>query len=246
MSSTESSVHAGSGVLPVELSASELKYRLVADDFATPEECREIMALTDKYGTVGGGYGDKAGQSNSENEVYVGYFLNESETGEKFRKEHEAVLRVIERARKLLKRHFGLPFLWLDHGELISREPLEPDSGTEPEVLSQQWHMDNNGPQIWRRTHTGILYLNDGFEGGYTCMKDDEEVPYREMQPVAGRLIGFDATRTPHAVTKLRSGKRYVLNMWFSSHMTNVRRQIKVFHPGIANALNALKRGGDV
>ncbi|MDP6436612.1 MAG: 2OG-Fe(II) oxygenase [Gammaproteobacteria bacterium] len=242
MNTSESALSGNAAAQNLELSPSELEYRLLMDNFITPEECRELIALADKYGTVGGGYGEKVGQSNSDNEVYIGYFLKESQPTEEFRKEHEVALRILNRVRKQLMKHFGLPFLWIDHAEILSREPTQPQEGAPPEDLSMDWHMDNHGPLIWRRTHTGILYLNDDYEGGHTCMKEADWGPFRELPPATGRLIGFNAVETPHAVTKVTSGKRYTMIMWFSNHWTNVRRHIKVFNPKLANALGALKR----
>ncbi|MBS92943.1 MAG: hypothetical protein CL799_00655 [Chromatiales bacterium] len=242
MAMTESTLHADSTIQSGDLSPDELKYRLLMDNFATPEECRDMIALANKHGTTGGGFGVKASPANSPYEDYTGYGIRRTYTDAEYLKDHEVTLRVISRARDLLKQHFRVPFLWLDHAEIMLREPAVTGPEAEAEEFSMQLHFDNNGPTIWRRTHTGVLFLNDEFEGGRTAVtgKDANFGPYREIQPSTGRLVGFKVAETPHGVTKLHSGKRYIIAMWFSSHWNNVGRQIKVFHPSIANVIYKL------
>ena len=92
-------------------------------------------------------------------------------------------------------------------------------------------HFDNQSEHVRHRTHTAILYLNEGFEGGLTRFKETEFGPFREVQPQPGTLLAFDATKNAHAVSKLVTGKRYVMNMWFSTRWRVYRRHRKIFKP---------------
>jgi hypothetical protein len=133
------------------------------------------------------------------------------------------------KARKLLKTHFRLPFLWLDFGHLVFRQPIDNEPATEPEEFSHPWHFDNQS--LKHRAHTAILYLNDDFEGGHTRFKETDFGPFREIQPIPGRLAAFNVAKNAHGVSKLKSGKRYVLNMWFSTHWRLYNHHRKIFRP---------------
>jgi hypothetical protein len=130
------------------------------------------------------------------------------------------------KARNLVKAHFGLPFLWLDYGHLVFREPVE-GAASEADDFSHPWHFDNQSDK--HRTHTAILYLNDDFEGGLTRFKETDFGPFREIQPEPGKLAAFDVDKNSHGVSKLRSGKRYVLNMWFSTYWKMLPRHRRIF-----------------
>jgi len=68
----------------------------------------------------------------------------------------------------------------------------------------------NHTPQ---RDCTGLAYLNDDFTGGELVFPDRDVV----IIPKPGLLVGFPGNHElVHAVSKVRSGKRYCLPTWFS------------------------------
>ena len=95
--------------------------------------------------------------------------------------------------------------------------------------VSHPWHFNNQSYGVRYRTHTAILYLNDGFTGGHTRFKETDFGPYREVVPSAGKLIAFDVAQNAHSVSKLISGKRYVLNMWFSTNWRKFPKHRRIF-----------------
>jgi predicted 2-oxoglutarate/Fe(II)-dependent dioxygenase YbiX len=141
---------------------------------------------------------------------------------------YKEALTIILKARERLKSHFNLPYLWLDYSHLLFRQPTGGTDSTNEE-FSHPWHYNNQSEGVKHRTHTAIIYLNDEFEGGHTCFQEAEFGPYREVSPTPGVLVGFDCTKNDHAVTKLTSGKRYVMISWFSTHWRMLPNHRKIF-----------------
>jgi predicted 2-oxoglutarate/Fe(II)-dependent dioxygenase YbiX len=206
----------------------ESKYRLIEENFISPEECQSLIHLIDTYGKVGDGYGGNA-HPHSQTETFGGYsFAAHLKTVETPAPGHKEALAIILKARERLKSHFNLPYLWLDYSHLLFRQPTE-GTDAEHEKFSHPWHYDNQSEGVKHRTHTAIIYLNDEFEGGHTCFQKAEFGPYREVSPTPGVLVGFDCTKNDHAVTKLTSGKRYAMISWFSTHWRMLPNHRKIF-----------------
>jgi len=213
----------------IAFSPQEAKYRLVEEAFITPEECLPLIELVDAYGKVGDGYSGNP-HPHTESEVFGGYsFDGLQNMAQQTLPGHMEALAIMKKAQERLKSHFGLPFLWLDFGHLVFRYPTEDSPVLEQEEFSHPWHFDDM--HFKRRTHTAILYLNDEFEGGNTCFQETDFGPFREIQPQPGKLAAFDVAKNSHGVTKLRRGKRYVLNMWFSTHWRLFNHHRKIFGP---------------
>jgi hypothetical protein len=99
------------------------KYRLVEDAFITPEECKPLIELVGKYGTVGDGYGGNP-HPHIASEIFGGYsFDGVHNKTQKALPGHLEALAVMKKVQKKLKSHFGLPALWLDFVHLVFREP---------------------------------------------------------------------------------------------------------------------------
>lgn len=205
---------------------AEAKYRLLQENFITPDECQTLINLVENQGQIGDGYGGNP-HPHIATETFGGYsFEGFKRSKPNITPEHLAALAIMLKARNLVKKHFGLPFLWLDYGHLVFREPVQTDK-TEADDFSHPWHFDNQSDK--NRTHTAILYLNDNFEGGLTRFKETDFGPYREIQPEVGKLAAFDVDKNAHGVSKLLSGKRYVLNMWFSTAWKMLPRHRRIF-----------------
>ena len=213
----------------IVLSDEEAKYRLIQDDFLSTAECQPLIDLVETYGAIGDGYGGNP-HPHTSTELFGGYsFEGFRHSRPEIVPGHHDALAIMLRARDLLKAHFKLPFLWMDYGHLVFRQPVEDTSAEATEDFSHPWHVDNQADK--HRTHTAILYLNEGVTGGLTRFKETDFGPFREVRPEPGKLIAFDVDKNPHGVSKLISGKRYVLNMWFSTHMRVYKHHRKIFKP---------------
>ncbi len=213
----------------IVLEKKELEYRLLEDNFISPQECLAFIELIEAHGQIGDGYGGNP-HPHTKSEIFGGYSFNGYQN--KVQQDipgHKEALAIMMKTQKLLKSHFRLPFLWLDFGHLVFRQPIDNEPATESEEFSHPWHFDNQA--LKHRTHTAILYLNDEFEGGHTRFKETDFGPFREIQPIPGRLAAFNVAKNAHGVSKLRSGKRYVLNMWFSTHWRLFNHHRKIFRP---------------
>lgn len=211
------------------MDAHESNYRFIKDQVLSPGECDTLIQLVESHGQVGDGYQGNA-HPHSPTEVFGGYsFSGNADTPQPSVPGHREALIVMRKVQNLLKTHFHLPFLWLDYGQLVFRYPTGEPADEETDEDSHPWHYDNQGETLEQRTHTAIVYLNDGFEGGFTRFKETDFGPYREVEPVAGRLVAFDVANNAHGVTRLKSGKRYVLNLWFSTHGRIYPRHHQIF-----------------
>jgi hypothetical protein len=204
----------------------ESRYRLFQRQFISQDQCRTLVDLIENHGEIGDGYHGNP-HPHTPNETFGGYSFD-GRARPDLTPGHMEALRIMMKARNLLRRHFRLPFLWLDFGHLVFRHPV---GVVADEKYSHPWHFDNQSEGIKYRTHTAILYLNEEFDGGLTRFQEADFGPFREVQPQPGTLLAFDATKNAHAVSKLLSGKRYVLNIWFSTHLRMYRHHRKIFRP---------------
>lgn len=207
----------------------ESRYRCIVDDFLSPEVCNALVKFADEHAVIGDGYGGNP-HPHTPNETFSGYSIggatdNATDPG------HLLTLQTISDVRKLIMQHYGLRFLWLEYAHLVVRESTGTGAEAESEEFSHPWHFDNQHHNIRHRSHTAILYLNDGFEGGLTRFREASFGPFREVAPRAGRLVTFDAAENAHAVSKLVKGRRYVLNMWFAKHWRRIPKHRRIFKP---------------
>ena len=91
--------------------------------------------------------------------------------------------------------------------------------GKSMEVHADSKYLDgSDGKFPWRKI-SGVLYLNDDYEGGETYFPE-QNVKYI---PEAGHLIMFPSDLThPHGVTEITKGDRYTLPIWFTDDETKL------------------------
>jgi predicted 2-oxoglutarate/Fe(II)-dependent dioxygenase YbiX len=107
------------------------------------------------------------------------------------------------------------------------KEALYPDYtdlvywpiGKSMEVHADSQYQDGSpGKFPWRKI-SGVLYLNDDYEGGETYFPE-QNIKYT---PEAGHLIMFPSDLThPHGVTEVIKGDRYTLPIWFTDDETKL------------------------
>lgn len=211
---------------PIVMDKRESKFRLVHENFLSPEECARLSDFTHNNRIIGDGYGGDP-HPHIPTETFAGISFS-GDFPHPDLPEYQLALRVMQRARKLMMQHFGVPMLWLEFGHLVSRTVAGP-SDAPSEEFSHPWHYDNQSEGVKYRSHTAILYINDEFTGGHTCFKETDFGPFREVTPKAGTLVGFKVAENPHAVTKLISGERFVLNMWFCTYWRKYFAQRRIF-----------------
>jgi len=78
-----------------------------------------------------------------------------------------------------------------------------------PEKSFQPVHRDFADPNT---NFTSVTYLNTSYSGGRTFFVDDVEIV-----PKVGRTVYFDGTHYEHGVSKVESGIRYTLPIWYNA-----------------------------
>jgi len=78
-----------------------------------------------------------------------------------------------------------------------------------PEKSFQRVHRDLFNPNT---IFTSVTYLNTSYSGGRTFFVDDVEIV-----PKVGRTIYFDGVYYDHGVSKVESGTRYTLPIWYNT-----------------------------
>lgn len=211
---------------PIRFDKRESKFRLIQENFLSPEECAQLSEFTRNNRLIGDGYGGDP-HPHIPTETFAGISFN-GDFPRPDLPEYQLALRVMQRARKLMMQHFRVPMLWLEFGHLVSRTVTGPPD-VPAEEFSHPWHYDNQSEGVKYRSHTAIIYINDEFTGGHTCFKEADFGPYREVTPKAGTLVGFKVAENAHAVTKLLSGERFVLNMWFCTYWRKYSAHRQIF-----------------
>jgi hypothetical protein len=65
------------------------------------------------------------------------------------------------------------------------------------------------------QAYTSIIYLNDNFTGGETAVKIKDT--FLNIRPKKGLICTFNGNICEHYVTKITSGTRYTLPVWFKT-----------------------------
>ncbi|MDT8409236.1 MAG: 2OG-Fe(II) oxygenase [Wenzhouxiangellaceae bacterium] len=110
-----------------------------------------------------------------------------------------------------------------------------------------RWHRDYFQPgtpatdreleNFGQRVHTGILYVNDGFEGGETEFRDWQLV----LRPALGSVVSFsgvhaDGTPDPDSIHRgrpVQGGEKWIATLWFRDRPLWNRRGL--LSPGSPN-----------
>uniref|UniRef100_H3AHH3 procollagen-proline 3-dioxygenase n=1 Tax=Latimeria chalumnae TaxID=7897 RepID=H3AHH3_LATCH len=137
---------------------------------------------------------------------------------------------VSEKSRLLVESYFNLKSpLYFSFSHLVRRSAVEGQQENRLD-LSHPVHADNcildpEGKQCWKeppayiyRDLSGILYLNEDFEGGSFFFTDrDAKTVTAEVQPKCGRLVAFTSGgENPHGVRAVTRGHRYAIALWFT------------------------------
>ncbi|KAF6026717.1 LEPRE1 [Bugula neritina] len=219
------------GNIKVNATAADLggTERFVADGFATPEQCSHLINMCQKVGVAGytRGVGDPPVHF-SEREAIFSLGINQSqhlvEEGKLASPLLSMYLELSENTRRYTQMYFNLHELYFDFTHLVCRTALDERSSRDD--LSHPVHADNCAIQkdgtchktsssYTHRAYSGLLYLNDNFEGGEFFFTDNHKHEQSSVKPKCGRLVAFNAGDY-HGVKAVRSGRRCALAVWFT------------------------------
>jgi len=179
----------------------------VIDDFATAEECAQIIELA--RGDMG-----NASIRNSEGEIVENNLRRTANVGWVYTDQTPMVRSMVQRAAKVA----GLPAKNCERIQVVHYEPggkYTPHLDTyKPDPSNAHYR------QAGQRLKTGLLYLHEPGKGGATSFPKAKA----KVKPKVGRLALFDlvepGTAEPdpnavHAGTPVWSGEKWVCNFWF-------------------------------
>ncbi|XP_076061271.1 prolyl 3-hydroxylase 1-like [Oratosquilla oratoria] len=232
----------------VVMEAEELQgtKRVVADGFASIEECEILSKLAKLAAVEGDGY-ETSISPHSKNEHFQGLTIGRAALlahAHLIKPEIlELMLDISADGRDYVEDYFGLEApLYFSFTHLVCRiAKLEGMTNITKRELSHDVHGDNcilqkTGeclkipPAYTFRDYSAILYLNDDFEGGEFIFTQDAsgETYESKVLPKCGRLVGFSAgAENPHGVLPVLRGRRCALGMWFThdkQHEENERQ----------------------
>lgn len=91
--------------------------------------------------------------------------------------------------------------------------------GKKMEIHGDSHYLDGREGLFPYRLVSGVLYLNDNYEGGETFFPKQECV----IKPKTGKLILFPSDlEYPHGVTEVKSSERFTMPIWFTQNTNNI------------------------
>jgi len=139
---------------PIVMDKRESKFRLIHENFLSPEECARLSDFTRKNRIIGDGYNGNP-HPHTPTETFAGISFS-GEFPRPDLPEYQLTLRIMQRVRRSMMWHFRKPILWLEFGHLVSRAVAGMPEAP-PEEFSHPWHFDNQSEGVKYRTHTAIL-----------------------------------------------------------------------------------------
>uniref|UniRef100_A0A8C5PGI7 procollagen-proline 3-dioxygenase n=1 Tax=Leptobrachium leishanense TaxID=445787 RepID=A0A8C5PGI7_9ANUR len=228
-----------SGILPYEevivtLTPKEMNgtSRVTLDRVLNEEECSALMGLAQAAGGPGSGYRGRRSPHTPRERIQgltVLRALQMAESGSVDVSHSRLYYRASERARLLAQSYFGMETMHFSYTHLVCRTAIMGEQEGRAD-LSHPVHADNclldpEEKECWReppayvhRDYSGLLYLNDDFEGGNLFFTElDATTVTAEVRPSCGRLVLFGAGGdNAHGVRAVTQGTRCAIALWFT------------------------------
>ncbi|NXI35163.1 P3H3 hydroxylase, partial [Galbula dea] len=216
--------------------------RVVFDRVLTESECKDLLRLTKAAGEAGDGY--RARRSpHTPHERFEGLTILKAmqlvQKGDVDWRDARLLLQASEKARKIIESYFtpGRK-LHFSFTHLVCRTAVEEEQEGRLD-LSHPVHADNclldpEGQECWReppayvyRDYSGILYLNDDFQGGGLFFTEMDTVTVTaEVHPKCGRLVAFSSGKeNPHGVWAVSRGRRCAIALWYTHSQEHAEQE---------------------
>ncbi|XP_073078315.1 prolyl 3-hydroxylase 3 isoform X2 [Manis javanica] len=211
-----------------QLNGSE---RAVLDGLLSPAECGALLQLARDAAEAGARSGYRGRRSpHTPHEHFEGLTVLKAaqlaQAGAVSRQSAKLLLVVSERVRALTQAYFSPDRpLHLSFTHLVCRSAIEGEQGQRMD-LSHPVHVDNcvldpDTGECWReppaytyRDYSGLLYLNDDFQGGDLFFTEPNALTVT-VRPRCGRLVAFSSgVENPHGVWAVTRGRRCTLALW--------------------------------
>ncbi|KAM5174597.1 prolyl 3-hydroxylase 3 [Callospermophilus lateralis] len=213
-----------------QLNGSE---RAVLDGLLTPAECGVLLQLAKEAAGAGARSGYRGRRSpHTPHEHFEGLTVLKAaqlaRAGIVGSQGAKLLLEVSERVRTLTQAYFSPERpLHLSFTHLVCRSAIEGEQEQRMD-LSHPVHADNcvldpDTGECWReppaytyRDYSGLLYLNDDFQGGDLFFTQPNALTVTaQVRPRCGRLVAFSSGgENPHGVWAVTRGRRCALALW--------------------------------
>ncbi|XP_073932270.1 prolyl 3-hydroxylase 3 isoform X2 [Castor canadensis] len=213
-----------------QLNGSE---RAVLDGLLTPAECGVLLQLAKDAAGAGARSGYRGRRSpHTPHEHFEGLTVLKAaqlaRAGTVGSQGAKLLLEVSERVRTLTQAYFSPERpLHLSFTHLVCRSAIEGEQEQRMD-LSHPVHADNcilepDTGECWReppaytyRDYSGLLYLNDDFQGGDLFFTQPNALTVTaQVRPRCGRLVAFSSGgENPHGVWAVTRGRRCALALW--------------------------------
>nr|XP_014337552.1 PREDICTED: prolyl 3-hydroxylase 3 [Bos mutus] len=213
-----------------QLNGSE---RAVLDGLLTPAECGVLLQLAKDAAEAGARSGYRGRRSpHTPHERFEGLTVLKAaqlaRAGAVGSQGAQLLLEVSERVRSLTQAYFSPDRpLHLSFTHLVCRSAIEGEQAQRMD-LSHPVHADNcvldpDTGECWReppaytyRDYSGLLYLNDDFQGGDLFFTEPNALTVTaQVRPRCGRLVAFSSgVENPHGVWAVTRGRRCALALW--------------------------------
>ncbi|XP_075294520.1 prolyl 3-hydroxylase 3 isoform X1 [Opisthocomus hoazin] len=215
--------------------------RVVFDRVLTESECKDLLRLTKAAAEAGDGY--RARRSpHTPHERFEGLTVLKAmqlaQNGDVDWRDARLLLRASEKSRKIIESYFTPgKKLHFSFTHLVCRTAVDEQEGRMD--LSHPVHADNclldpEGQECWReppayvyRDYSGILYLNDDFQGGSLFFTEMDTVTVTaEVRPKCGRLVAFSSGKeNPHGVWAVSRGRRCAIALWYTHSQEHAEQE---------------------
>ncbi|XP_008497390.2 prolyl 3-hydroxylase 3 [Calypte anna] len=216
--------------------------RVVFDRVLTESECKDLLRLTKEAGEAGDGY--RARRSpHTPHERFEGLTVLKAvqlaQNGDVDWRDARLLLQASEKSRKIIESYFTPgKKLHFSFTHLVCRTAVDEEQEGRLD-LSHPVHADNclldpEGQECWReppayvyRDYSGILYLNDDFQGGGLFFTEMDTVTVTaEVHPKCGRLVAFSSGKeNPHGVWAVGRGRRCAIALWFTHSQEHAEQE---------------------
>ncbi|KGL75734.1 Prolyl 3-hydroxylase 3, partial [Tinamus guttatus] len=217
-------------------------HRVVFDQVLTESECRDLLRLTKAAGRTGDGFRGRRSPY-TPHERFEGLTVPKAmllaQNGDVDWKDAELLLQASEKSRKIIESYFTPgKKLHFSFTHLVCRTAVEGEQEGRMD-LSHPVHADNclldpEGNECWReppayvyRDYSGILYLNDDFQGGGLFFTELDTVTVTaKVYPKCGRLVAFSSGKeNPHGVWAVSSGRRCAVALWYTHSQEHAEQE---------------------
>ncbi|KAF1598967.1 UNVERIFIED_CONTAM: Prolyl 3-hydroxylase 3, partial [Eudyptes pachyrhynchus] len=216
--------------------------RVVFDGVLMESECKDLLRLTKAAGEAGDGY--RARRSpHTPHERFEGLTVLKAmqlaQNGDVDWRDAKLLLQASEKSRKIIESYFTPgKKLHFSFTHLVCRTAVDEEQEGRMD-LSHPVHADNclldpEGQECWReppayvyRDYSGILYLNDDFQGGGLFFTEMDTVTVTaEVHPKCGRLVAFSSGKeNPHGVWAVSRGRRCAIALWYTHSQEHAEQE---------------------